>query len=105
MKKLTALLLALAMVLALCACGQEASVPETDEPVPAEEVTPTPEPIMPDGPVDGDGIYDCFARAMTAMIPEVTLDVSKMTSRIFSLTGALLGPWMAEPVPSLEMAS
>ena len=77
-KRWLCLLTALCL-LALCACGQEASVPETDEPVPAEEVTPTPEPIMPDGPVDGDGIYDCFARAMTAMIPEVTLDVSKMT--------------------------
>ncbi|MBQ9458650.1 MAG: peptide ABC transporter substrate-binding protein [Oscillospiraceae bacterium] len=85
MKKLLSLILALAMVLSLAACGNKNETPDTPAPTPQQQNntpanttdnTPTPEPVADEGPVMPEYSFDnngTYARADEEEVYEFAL--------------------------------
>ena len=75
MKKILALVLALCMILALCACGKTEQPAATPEPAPAATPEPTPaEPEKPDIMAKSEGVMTYAEYVAAPMDSEVTVE-------------------------------
>lgn len=110
MKRALALLLALVMVFALCACGQTAAPAPAAEPAPAEEPAPAAEPAEPEAPAVGtvilkeadDNMINTYTLiAVNPDAPFTDADGNAVADVAINTAGAeALIDWMLSPAAS-----